>query len=58
MGFQDLKMYMDQCPDDYHVHKWIGDLLFEGTSYNDSIKAYNEMGEKITIDALSMRLKA
>lgn len=41
MGFQDLKVYMDQCPDDFLVHKWIGDLLFEGTSYNDCVKAYN-----------------
>ena len=58
MGFQDLKIYMDQCPNDSLVHKWIGDLLFEGTSYNDSIKAYNEMGNKVTIDALCMKLKA
>jgi len=41
MGFQDLKVYMDRCPNDSFVHKWIGDLLFEGTSYTDSIKAYN-----------------
>jgi hypothetical protein len=41
MGFHDLKIYIDLCPEDLNVHKWIGDLLFEGTSFHDSIKAYN-----------------
>lgn len=49
---------MDQCPNDSLVHKWIGDLLFEGTSYSDCIKAYNEMGHKITLQALCMKIKA
>lgn len=34
---------MHSHPDDYQVHKWIGDLLYEGYSYNDALKAYEEI---------------
>lgn len=46
-GFNDLKVYMQANPDDYQVHKWIGDLLYEGYSYHDSYKAYDEIEEGI-----------
>ena len=32
-------MYKNQ--NDYFVHKWIGDLLYEGKSYTDAYKAYS-----------------
>lgn len=31
---------MSKKPNDFTVHKWIGDLLYEGRSYEDAIKAY------------------
>lgn len=31
---------MYKNPTKYEVHKWIGDLLYEGRSYSDALKAY------------------
>ena len=30
-------------PHDLSIYKWIGDLLYEGMSYHDALKAYSEM---------------
>lgn len=38
---------MYKNPTDHKVHKWIGDLLYEGKSYNDALKAYEEIDETI-----------
>jgi hypothetical protein len=35
---------MDVNPEDLSIYRWIGDLLYEGMSYKDSLKAYNELG--------------
>jgi hypothetical protein len=32
---------MELKPNDLSIYKWIGDLLYEGMSYKDSLKAYN-----------------
>jgi hypothetical protein len=40
IGFADLKQYMLKNQNDYKVHKWIGDLLYEGKSYSDALRAY------------------
>jgi tetratricopeptide (TPR) repeat protein len=44
-GFSSLKIFMEMNPDDVSIYKWIGDLLYEGMSYKDALKAYNELGE-------------
>lgn len=36
---------MELNPNDVSIYKWIGDLLYEGMSYQDSLKAYAELGE-------------
>ena len=56
-GFSDLKQYMSKNPKDYTVHKWIGDLLYEGRSYEDAIKAYNEMEGAPSFDLEIMKCK-
>jgi hypothetical protein len=35
---------MELNPDDLSIYKWIGDLLYEGMSYTDALKAYGELG--------------
>jgi tetratricopeptide (TPR) repeat protein len=42
-GFGDLKNFLQSKPDDASVHLWIGDLLYEGRSYHDALKAYLEV---------------
>lgn len=34
---------MQLNPNDLLIYKWIGDLLYEGISYRDALKAYSEM---------------
>ena len=48
---------MSKKPNDYTVHKWIGDLLYEGRSYEDAIKAYDEIDENIYFEAEMMKCK-
>lgn len=40
-GFSSLKLFMELKPNDLSIYKWIGDLLYEGMSYKDALKAYN-----------------
>ena len=40
-GFLDLKKYLTVNSKDYHVHEWIGNLLYEGRSYTDALRAYD-----------------
>ncbi len=48
-------MYKNQT--DYYVHKWIGDLLYEGRSYSDALKAYQEIEESTLFDVEIMKCK-
>ena len=36
---------MQLKPNDLSIYKWIGDLLYEGMSYKDALKAYNQLGD-------------
>ena len=40
-GFSSLRSFMEMHPEDLTIYKWIGDLLYEGYSYADAIKAYS-----------------
>jgi tetratricopeptide (TPR) repeat protein len=47
-GFSSLKTFIELNPDDLSIYKWIGDLLYEGRSYRDSLKSYAEYkGEEL-----------
>ncbi len=48
---------MELNPNDLSIYKWIGDLLYEGMSYNDALKAYNELGNSESIETRVMKLK-
>lgn len=48
---------MELRPDDISIYKWIGDLLYEGESYRDALKAYSELGDLPTCDLDIMRCK-
>lgn len=54
-AFQDLHCYVEMEPDDYHIHKWIGNLLYESRSYTDSLKTFEEIEE--SNDTLIMKSK-
>lgn len=42
---------------DHYVHKWIGDLLYEGRSYSDALKAYSEIEESLSFETEIMKCK-
>ena len=49
---------MELEPKDKNIQQWIGDLLFEGYSYSDSLKAYRQVkAENMSIYVLGKRLK-
>jgi hypothetical protein len=48
---------MELNPNDLSIYKWIGDLLYEGMSYNDALKAYNELGSVDDLETHIMKLK-
>lgn len=48
---------MEMNPDDLTIYRWIGDLLYEGESYRDALKAYSELGPDVNFEALIMQLK-
>lgn len=56
-GFNSLKYFIELNPDDLSIYKWIGDLLYEGKSYKDSLKAYNELGKDEQLETLIMKSK-
>jgi tetratricopeptide (TPR) repeat protein len=56
-GFGSLKQFMELSPDDLSIYKWIGDLLYEGMSYGDALKAYGELGAVDDLDTHIMKLK-
>jgi hypothetical protein len=48
---------MELNPDDLSIYKWIGDLLYEGMSYVDALKAYSELGAVDDLETQIMKLK-
>ena len=55
-GFESLKTFIELNPDDASIYKWIGDLLYEGRSYNDALKSYAEYQQN-DLESLIMRTK-
>ena len=55
-GFASLKSFIELRPEDLSIYKWIGDLLYEGRSYHDSIKSYDE-SQAQDFESLVMRGK-
>lgn len=39
---------MEINPQDTEITKWIGDLLYEGRSYKDALRAYEELNNNKT----------
>lgn len=56
-GFSSLKVFMELNPEDMSIYKWIGSLLYEGYSYRDAIKAYEELGDRPALDVQLMKIK-
>ncbi|CAM6002383.1 unnamed protein product [Sphagnum balticum] len=56
-GFASLKTFMEMHPEDLSIYRWIGDLLYEGLSYRDALKAYSELPESSEADLAVMRAK-
>jgi tetratricopeptide (TPR) repeat protein len=48
---------MFKNPNDRIVHKWIGDLLYEGRSYNDALRAYEEIDDPPIFEVELMKCK-
>jgi hypothetical protein len=48
---------MELNPNNQEIYKWIGDLLYEGLSYQDALKSYSEMGSEEDFVTNIMKLK-
>ena len=48
---------MELNPNDFSIYKWIGDLLYEGMSYKDALKAYHELNNDDDLQTAIMKVK-